>query len=155
VNTAMNLRVPYKVGISWLAESLSASQEAFCSMELITTHNGDLFFTYVVNTDTVCYPETSDALHSCRTRWCITTPVSTTLQSQNARNNSWFQQLSHTCKHIASTSWIPVNDMPHTTQHIRDMCTRYLILSDILITFPPTQQATAIYKNILLCPSWS
>jgi len=37
VNTVMNLRVPYNVGISWLAEDLLASQEGLCSMELVTS----------------------------------------------------------------------------------------------------------------------
>jgi hypothetical protein len=34
VNTLMNLRVSYEVGISW--DSLSASEEGHCSMELVS-----------------------------------------------------------------------------------------------------------------------
>jgi hypothetical protein len=34
-NTVMNIQVPLKMEISWLAEQLLASQEGLCSMELV------------------------------------------------------------------------------------------------------------------------
>ena len=38
VNVVMNIRFPYNVGISWLAENWLTFQEGLCSMELVT-HN--------------------------------------------------------------------------------------------------------------------
>jgi hypothetical protein len=55
-NTGMNLAVPKKLGNSWAAERLAASQAALSSMELVIVHQWfystllgpDLFFSFVI-----------------------------------------------------------------------------------------------------------